>query len=396
MPKFLPDLALVLAVAVLSVGAALALVEVAHRVVRRLGQRSVLLAQLAARAHRAVQVVAALLAVQFALQTATTGGTAWRATLLHGIWLVFIAASAWLVAALLLVVADVALLRFRTDVEDNRYARRVHTQVTVIRRVTVAVVAVLAIGAMLVTFPAARAAGASVLASAGVAGVIAGLAAQSLLGNVFAGLQIAFGDSLRLDDVVVVEGEWGRIEEITLSYVVVHIWDDRRLVLPTSYFTTKPFQNWTRTESALLGTVELDVDWSVPMEGLRRELDRALADSSLWDGRVGIVQVTDAVGSFVRVRVLVSAVDAPTLWDLRCVVRERLVSWLQEHHPDALPRLRAEVGSRPEHQPRSVAGREQESEALLFGGSADGRERSHAFTGPHDESAVNGVAQARP
>jgi small-conductance mechanosensitive channel len=342
-----------------------------------------------------VQVVAALLALQFGLSTFATAG-AWRATVLHGVWLAFIAASAWLVATLLLVVADVALLRFRTDVEDNRHARRVHTQVTVIRRVTVAVVVVLAVGAMLVTFPSARAAGASVLASAGVAGVIAGLAAQSVLGNVLAGLQIAFGDSLRLDDVVVEEGEWGRIEEITLSYVAVHIWDDRRLVLPTSYFTTKPFQNWTRTESALLGTVELDVDWSVPMEQLRQELERVLAAMALWDGRVAVVQVTDAVGPFIRVRVLVSAADAPTLWDLRCVVRERLVTWMQAHHPDALPRMRADLGRGADHPPATpVTGAEQETEALVFGGGADGRDRSDAFTGPHDESPVNGTTRAR-
>jgi len=166
--------------------------------------------------------------------------------------------------------------------------------------------------------------------------------AQSSLSNLFAGLQLAFTDAIRVDDVVVVEGEWGRIEEITLTYVVVHIWDDRRLIMPSTYFTTTPFQNWTRKESAVLGAVELDVDWRVPLDDLRIELDRALQASEIWDERVGILQVTDAVGSVVRVRVLVSGVDGPTVFDLRCEVREALVGYLQREHPDALPRIRVE------------------------------------------------------
>lgn len=397
MPDALQDVARALVIIAVSVTAALGAVEVAHRVIGRLSRRSPLLGELAARAHRPAQLVVTLLALQFALRTVTAAG-GWRPPLLHGLWLAFIAAGAWLVAALLIVVEDAALARFRTDVQDNRNARRIHTQVTVVRRVTIAVIAMLALGAMLVTFPAARAAGASVLASAGVIGVIAGFAAQSLLGNVIAGLQIAFSDSLRLDDVVVVEKEWGRVEEITLSYVVVHIWDDRRLVLPTSYFTSKPFENWTRNEAAVLGVVELDVDWSVPMEALRKELSRVLADTDLWDGRVGVLQVTDAVGMLVRVRGLVSAADAPTLWDLRCLVRERLVAWLQRHHPGALPRLRAEV----EQRAAAPAGRSAQHQdggdgwrlgnnARAFGGSADGQERSQTFTGPGDDPSARGA-----
>ena len=160
--------------------------------------------------------------------------------------------------------------------------------------------------------------------------------------------------------MVVVETEWGRIEEITLTYVVVHIWDDRRLIMPSTYFTTTPFQNWTRKESAVLGAVDLDVDWRVPLTELRAELDRALQASEIWDGRVGILQVTDAVGSFVRVRVLVSGVDGPTVFDLRCEVREALVGFLQRRHPEALPRVRVEGGRQAAPQPvggrcRSVA-----------------------------------------
>ena len=391
---------------------ALAAIQVIHWVLLRLSRRSELLAEFAARAHRPAQFLAALIALQITLRAVTTTG-AWRPAVVHALWLGIIAATAWLVAALVLVVEDLARSRFRTDVEDNLHARKVRTQMIVVRRVTVAVIAVVAIGAMLVTFPAARAAGASLLASAGIAGVIAGLAAQSVLSNAFAGIQIAFSDSLRLDDVVVVEGEWGRIEEITLSYVVVHVWDDRRLVLPTSYFTTTPFENWTRTQAAVLGTVELDVDWSVPMEPLRGALDRVLAGTELWDERVGVLQVTDAVGAMVRVRALVSATDAPTLWDLRCLVREELVSWLQRHYPSALPRIRADISSDRSDQelaagpdrstsPATSSGAAPRAEAAdadagavseggpghsgedarVFGGSADGRERGSAFTGP--------------
>ena len=199
-----------------------------------------------------------------------------------------------------------------------------------------------AIAAILLTFPSARALGASLLASAGLISIVAGLAAQSSLANVFAGLQLAFTDAIRVDDVVVVADEWGRIEEITLTYVVVHVWDDRRLILPSTYFTTTPFENWTRRAADLLGTVELDVDWEVPVEAMRTELTRLLQDTDLWDRRVGILQVTDAVGGVVRVRALASAVDAPTLFDLRCYVREGLVGWLQREAPQSLPKTRWE------------------------------------------------------
>jgi small-conductance mechanosensitive channel len=254
-----------------------------------------------------------------------------------------VATVAWLVAAVVLRIEEFTLQRFRVDVADNLAARRVHTQISILRRVTIVAISVVAVAAALITFPQARAAGASLLASAGLAGVIAGLAAQSTLGNLFAGLTLAFGNALRLDDVVVVEGEWGRIEEITLTYVVVRIWDQRRLILPSSYFTTTPFQNWTRTSADILGTVELDVDWSVPVEAMREAARRVVEGSDLWDGRVFGLQITDATGGLVRARVLVSAADSSRLWDLRCLIRERLVAWLQQEHPAALPRTRTEL-----------------------------------------------------
>ncbi|MER7333212.1 MULTISPECIES: mechanosensitive ion channel family protein [unclassified Micromonospora] len=376
---------------------ALFVVEVVHRVVRRLGRRSLLLTELTEHAHRSIQVAATVLAVQFAVRFSTgyAVGEQWRRVLLHALVLGVIASVAWLVASLLVVAEDTALARFRVDVPDNRHARRVRTQVVMLRRLTIAVIVVLAVGVMLMTFPAVRGIGAGVLTSAGVVGVVAALAAQSLLGNVFAGLQLAFSDAVRLDDVVVVEGEWGRIEELTLSYVVVQIWDDRRLILPTSYFTTKPFQNWTRTEAAVLGTAEFDVDWAVPVQAMREELRRLVESSELWDGRVCVLQVTDATGGMIKVRALVSAADAGSLWDLRCLVREHLVAWIRDQRPIAMPRMRTEIGDaesnlswqwvRP-RQPVRPADGEVPDDARVFGGSDDGDARSEAFVGP-DEPA---------
>ncbi|MEO3820825.1 mechanosensitive ion channel family protein [Plantactinospora sp. B24E8] len=396
---------------VIAVGAAafaLVVVELVHRIVRRLGRRSVLLAELSEHAHRPFQVAATVVALQFGIRFSTGYGvgTHWRRTLLHLLVLAVIATVAWLVASLLLVTEDTALARFRIDVPDNRQARRIRTQIVMLRRITIAVIVVLTVGVMLMTFPEVRGIGASVLASAGVIGAIAALAAQSVLGNVFAGVQLAFSDAVRLDDVVVVEGEWGRIEELTLSYVVVQIWDDRRLILPTSYFTTKPFQNWTRTQAAVLGTAEFEVDWSVDVQAMREELRRLVEGTELWDGRTCVLQVTDAVGGVVRLRALVSAGDAPRLWDLRCLVREHLVGWLRDQRPTALPRLRTEVGDASGRLPwqwtrppaptsapsgRQPAGRrttehEPPDDARLFGGDDDGEARSSAFLGP-DEPA---------
>ena len=187
----------------------------------------------------------------------------WRAEVSHAFLVVTIGVGTWLACEIAIFLESLGLHRYRVDVPDNRVARRIRTQVLVLRRLTVAVLVIIGLGAILLTFPGVEAAGASVLASAGLISVIAGLAAQSTLGNVFAGMQLAFSGSIRVDDVVVVEQQWGRIEEITLTYVVVHLWDDRRFVLPSTYFTSTPFENWTRTNSELLGAVEFDLDWRV-------------------------------------------------------------------------------------------------------------------------------------
>ncbi|WP_349627082.1 mechanosensitive ion channel domain-containing protein [Leifsonia sp. C5G2] len=322
-------------------------------------------------------VIVLWIAVTLALPPDVTA--AWRSGLHHTFLILSIATGVWFAAAFLIFVEDLGLARYRLDVPDNRYARRVRTQVLILRRLTVVAAVVIGLGAILLTFPALQAAGASLLASAGIIGIIAGVAAQSSLANLFAGIQLAFSDAIRIDDVVVVEQQWGTIEEITLTYVVVHVWDDRRLVLPSTYFTTKPFENWTRQHSELLGSVEFDLDWRVSTGGMRAELNRILATTDLWDHRTGILQVTDAVGGWVRVRVLVTAKDAPTLFDLRCLVRERLIDWMQRYSPVSLPRQRVELVEEPEQTERPPRARTEE-EGRLFSGTPENEQRAQQFT----------------
>ncbi|MCB7135205.1 mechanosensitive ion channel family protein [Cellulosimicrobium marinum] len=336
------DIVVTLAAAAGGLVVAFLLGTVLSAVVGRIGRRSELVRDLSRRLRRPDRALLMVVAVWIAVRVTTDAATPWLPLVEHLLLIALICVAAWWVGAFAFVLEDSALQRYRVDTTDNRHARRVRTQITVIRRLTVAIIVVCAIAGVLLTFPEARAAGASLLASAGLISIVAGLAAQTSLASVFAGMQIAFTDAIRVDDVVVLEGEWGRIEEITMTYVVVHLWDDRRLIMPSTYFTTTPFQNWTRRAADLLGTVELDLDFEVPVGPMRAELKRLLALTDLWDERVGILQVTDAVGGLVRVRALVSAHDAPTLFDLRCFVREGLVDWLQRAAPQGLPRTRFE------------------------------------------------------
>ncbi|MFC6564339.1 mechanosensitive ion channel family protein [Actinoplanes utahensis] len=371
-------------------GVAIVVVEIVHWVMKRLGRRSPLAADLARTMHRPFLATVTLLAVQQAVRI-WAGDFPGRSGVVHVLVLLCIAAGAWLVGATLLVLEDMALARWRTDVPDNLKSRRIKTQVVMLRRVTVAAIVVLTVGVMLMTFPDIRALGASVVASAGLISVVAALAAQSTLGNMFAGIQLAFSDAIRVDDVVVVEQEWGRIEEITLTYVVVQIWDDRRLILPTSYFTSKPFQNWTRTASAVLGTAEIDVDWATPVEPVRAELQRICEDTDLWNGKVCVLQVIQATDGRIRLRALVSADDAAALWDLRCLVRERLVAWIWDHQRSSVPKVRAEVEkavtlpSQPDghHAHDTHPDSDADSDAArVFSGGLDGDARGVVFGGP--------------
>jgi small-conductance mechanosensitive channel len=248
-----------------------------------------------------------------------------------------ISAACWLLLRGVLVGELVLFNRLRMEVADNRRIRRARTQVTLLRRVIAVIVVMLGIAGALMTFPELHAFGASLFASAGIAGIVAGLAAQTTLANMFAGMQLVFTDAVRMDDVVVVEGEWGWIEEITLTYVIVHIWDERRLVLPTSYFTSKPFQNWTRNEARVLGSVILYLDYQTPVPLLREQARKVIEASPLWDRRDWVLQVVDTTEHAIVVRVLASAADGPSAWDLRCEIREELLIFLQQHCPKALP-----------------------------------------------------------
>ena len=238
---------------------------------------------------------------------------------------------------------------FSIDVKDNLKARKVHTQLNVLKRIVIIVVCILALGTMLMTFDRVRQLGTTILASAGIVGIVVGMAAQRTIGTFIAGLQIAFTQPIRIDDVVIVENEWGRIEEITLTYVVVKIWDMRRLIVPITYFIEKPFQNWTRVSADLLGTVFVYVDYTVPVEVIREELQKILKDSQLWDGKVCVLQVTNTSEHTLELRALMSAPDASAAWSLRCLVREKLVEFIQKNYPESLPKLRASFQQPPQN-----------------------------------------------
>ena len=305
--------------------------------------------------------------------------TTWHADVHHAFLIVTIALATWLIAALLGYGLSLAVTRYEVDVPDNRVARRAQTQLLIVRRLLVVIIVIVGVASVLLTFPGVQALGTSVLASAGVVSIIAGLAAQSTLSNVFAGVQLAFSDAIRVDDVVVVNTEWGRIEEITLTYVVVHIWDDRRLVVPSTYFTSNPFENWTRTSSQLLGEVDFDLDWRVSTAAMRTQLGVILTSTSNWDGRTQVLQVTDAVGGFVHVRILVSAADSPTLFDLRCYVREAMVDWVQQQNPQTMPRTRISITD-DESRPRKKEPPKTDQIGLFTGD--DGGKRASEFTAP--------------
>lgn len=267
----------------------------------------------------------------------------WRDTVFHIALVLVILAATWLIASLVRSAESVVVQHFTTT--GSSRAKRVETQFQIIRRVVVGLIWVIGVAGVLMTFPSARTAGASLFASAGLLSVVAGLAAQTTLGNVFAGLQVAFTDSLRVDDVVIINGDYSVVEEITLTYVVLKVWDGRRLIVPSSKLTTEMFENWTRRAQDMMGKVELDVDWRIPIAAMRTELNRALQETDLWDGRTGVLQVSDATGGRVRVAALVSAKDSSTLTDLRNYLRERLVVWVQEQAPLSIPYQRTIVSS---------------------------------------------------
>ncbi|MBI0328198.1 mechanosensitive ion channel family protein [Burkholderia plantarii] len=251
----------------------------------------------------------------------------------------------WLLMRLAAATGEAIVQAHPVDTPNNLEARRIHTQARVLARSVMVVIVIIGTGAALMTFPNVRQIGASLLASAGVAGLVAGIAARPVLGNLIAGLQIGLSQPIRLDDVVVIQGEWGRIEEITGTYVSVRLWDQRRLVVPLQWFIENPFQNWTRNSAEIIGTVFLFVDYRTPLAPLRDELARIVTSAPEWDGRVQVLQVTDATERSIQLRALVSSPDSSLAWDLRCRVREGLIAFLQTHYPDSLPRGRMELAT---------------------------------------------------
>ncbi|MEQ9607646.1 MAG: mechanosensitive ion channel family protein [Kiloniellaceae bacterium] len=289
-------------------------------------------------------------------------GEAWLGYLRHGLSILLIALVGWTVIAIITLVSDLRARRYRIDVEDNLTARKFLTQIRVLQRTAVVFVGVITLAVILMTFESVQEYGAGLFASAGVVGLVLGIAARPVLANLIAGIQIAVTQPIRIEDAVVVEGEWGWIEEIASTYVVVRIWDWRRLIVPLSYFIEKPFQNWTRESGSIIGSVFWHADYRVPIAAFREKMKEVVAASAYWDGQVVALQVTEANGQTVELRGLMSARTSPRAWDLRCEVREKMITWLQESHPQALPRIRAEVA-------------EDRDEALPSGGQASEPDR---------------------
>ncbi len=285
-----------------------------------------------------VTLVLVLAKIYFREESATWTGL--FSVLPHINTILIILGFTWCLLVLTGILKRIFLKQFDISQENNLRARKVYTQLNILQKIVNFIIIILGIGLILVSFEPIRKIGVGLFASAGVAGIIIGFSAQKAIGTLVAGIQIAFAQPFRLDDAVVVEGEWGWIEEVNLTYVVVRIWDQRRLVLPTTYFLEKPFQNWTRTSADIIGSVFIYTDYSVPFDALREELDRILENTPLWDKKVKVLQVTDAKERTVESRILVSAKNSPTAWDLRVHVREKMIEFLQKNYPAALPRTR--------------------------------------------------------
>ena len=311
--------------------------------IRLAGRRSPFLQRLLQRGQGPASVFVVIFALGAALPAARFSFPVTIA-LGRALLVAFILNVGWAAAIAIDISITIYLRRFRTDVEDNLLARKHVTQMRILQRVATTLLAIVTIASALMTFESVRQYGISLFASAGAAGIILGLAARPVLGNLLAGIQIAMTQPIRVEDQVVVEGELGWIETITSTYVVIRIWDLRRMIVPLTYFIEKPFQNWTYENTAQIGAVLLHVDYTVPVERLRQKLDEVLRQSKLWDGKVANLQVTDTPQGMVELRALVSARNPSETWDLRCEVREKLIAFLQAEYPQALPRQRMDLG----------------------------------------------------
>jgi small-conductance mechanosensitive channel len=338
-----------LAVLTIGVGIGIAGYHVFFMIVSRMSKRTptVLDDSFSRNCRGPLRVLFPLLAVSLLIPSSGISESSLE-TIKHWLSLGVIGSVAWLLVRGTNILEDFISDRFKIGEKDNLKARRIYTQFQIFKKIAMFVVGLLAFATMLMTFDRVRQVGTTILASAGIMGIVIGLATQRTIGTLFAGLQIAITQPIRVDDVVIVENEWGRIEEITFTYVVVRIWDLRRLVLPITYFIEKPFQNWTRVSADILGTVFLRVDYTVPVQAVRQELYEVLRNSNLWDGKAWGLQVTDATDRTLELRALISARDASDAWNLRCHVREKLIEFLQKTYPESLPRVRAEVLNRGE------------------------------------------------
>lgn len=324
--------------------------KVLYRVALRLSSGFVVPRSLVTHGRRPMQLLLPLLLIQIVIGSAVDSLSLLK-PLHHILSIALLAILTFLSIRLVKGVAEGVIGLYPADVADNLRARSIHTQSRVLSRIVMFVVGLVGLASILMTFPGVRQIGASLLASAGMAGLVAGIAARPVLGNLIAGLQIALTQPIRIDDVLIVEGEWGKVEEITGSYVVIRIWDERRLIVPLEWFIQHPFQNWTRSTSELIGSVFLWVDYAMPLEPLRKELERVCSADPDWDGRVCVLQVTDTTERSMQLRALVSAGDASSAWDLRCRIREALVAFVQQGYVDYLPRIRASIRSSADPAP---------------------------------------------
>lgn len=261
----------------------------------------------------------------------------------HARTLILIFSFTWFIVLGIRIGKNQFLKQFDVTINNNLRARKFYTQFNIIERIAIFIVVLFAVGIALLTFDEIKEVGVSILTSAGIVGIVLGISAQKVFGTIFAGIQIAIAQPIRIDDVVIVEGEWGRIEEIKLTYVVVKIWDQRRMVLPTTYFIETPFQNWTRNSSDILGTVYIYTDYGLPVDELREEFTRLLNSTNLWDKKVNVIQVTDLTEKTMELRALMSAHNASIAWDLRVYIREHLLKFIQQNYPESLPRSRVEI-----------------------------------------------------
>jgi small-conductance mechanosensitive channel len=295
------------------------------------------------RARNALTAILVILGAKIVLAGVGPGDQVWGQFAQHGLTIAFIASVVWFLCVAASALEELMLRKYAPDAgsEDVRI-RRARTSISLLRRLAVAIIISIGVALILMTFPGVSALGAGIIASAGLLSIVAGLAAQSSLTNVFAGIQLAFGDALRIDDVIVVDGQSGTVDDITLTYVVVHLWDDRRLILPSSYFISRPFENWTRSRARISGSVVLEVDWSAPLDRMREELNRILDASPLWDQRTGMLRVVDVTKGTIRVGIELSATDTRKLFALQAEVREAMVRFLVLHGQDGLPKSRSQ------------------------------------------------------